>query len=235
MMPSPPSTPLPIPMKITQIATGAIFLLLLVAGYLMMDSANDKKFALMQDKLNKLTELAEKKPAPPPAPTPASVEVPDAPTDVAVPPKPVKPAVVKAAPTPAPAEAPGTEIALPDPAADLKLAPGERALLVEVAEKINQDSRPKSYTPLQVKIKSLPAIAKVKSFNADYGFVELDAGKNRNLETGMSFDIRRDAMIVGKVRIGDTVEDALCIADVDPKSVPVGVVLQAGDEIIQMD
>lgn len=221
-------------MKITQIATGAIFLLLLVAGYLMLDTANDKKFAIMQDKLNKLTELAEKKPAPAPAPAPEVVEVPPAPTDVVASGTP-KATNTTPAETPSPTEAPGTEIPLPDPSADLKLAPGERALLTDAAQKINDELRPKNYNSLQVKIKGLPSIAKVKSFNPDYGFVELDAGKNKNLETGMHFDIRRDAMIVGKVTIGDTIEDGSSIADVDPKSVPVGVVLQPGDEIIQMD
>ncbi len=223
-------------MKITQIATGAIFLLLLVAGYLMLDSANDKKFAIMQDKLNKLTELAEKKPAPTPAPAPDVVEVPPAPTDVVAPPT---PKATKTTPgeTPAPTETPGSEISLPDPSADLKLAPGERALLTDAAQKINDELRPKNYNPLQIKIKSLPSIAKIKSFNADYSFVELDAGKNKNLEAGMAFAIRRDAMIVGKVKIGDTdtIEEGSSIADVDPKSVPIGVVLQPGDEIIQLD
>lgn len=221
-------------MKITQIATGAIFLLLLVAGYLMLDTANDKKFAIMQDKLNKLTELAEKKPAPTPAPAPEVVEVPPAPTDVVASGTPTATNSTPAE-TPAPTEATGTEIALPDPAADLKLAPGERALLTDAAEKINSELQPKNYNPLQVKIKGLPSIAKVKSFNADYGFVELDAGKNKNLETGMAFAIRRDAMIVGRVKIGDTIEDGSSIADVEPKSVPIGVVLQPGDEIIQFD
>ena len=221
-------------MKITQIATGAIFLLLLVAGYLMLDSANDKKFAIMQDKLNKLAELAERKPAPAPAPAPEVVEVPPAPTDV------IAPATPKATKTtpgerPAPTEVTGTDIPLPDPTADLKLAPGERALLTDAAQKINDELRPKNYSPLQIKIKGLPSIAKVKSFNADYGFVEIDGGKNKNLESGMPFAIRRDAMIVGRVKIGDTIEDGSSIADVDPKSVPVGVVLQAGDEIIQLD
>ena len=221
-------------MKITQIATGAIFLLLLVAGYLMLDTANDKKFAIMQDKLNKLTELAEKKPAPTPAPAPEVVEVPPAPTDVVASGTPTATNTTPAE-TPAPTEATGPEIALPDPAADLKLAPGERALLTDAAEKINSELQPKNYNPLQVKIKGLPSIAKVKSFNADYGFVELDAGKNKNLETGMAFAIRRDAMIVGRVKIGDTIEDGSSIADVEPKSVPIGVVLQPGDEIIQFD
>ena len=221
-------------MKITQIATGAIFLLLLVAGYLMLDTANDKKFANMQDKLNKLTELAEKKPAPTPAPAPEVVEVPPAPTDVVASGTPTATNTTPAE-TPVPTEAPGTEIPLPDPSADLKLAPGERALLNDAVKKINGELQPKNYNPLQVKIKGLPSIAKVKSFNADYGFVELDAGKNKNLETGMAFAIRRDAMIVGRVKIGDTIEDGSSIADVDPKSVPIGVVLQPGDEIIQLD
>lgn len=221
-------------MKITHLATGAVVLLLLIAGYLMLDSANDKKFAQMQDKINQLVDLQQKsKLATTPAPAPDVAEVPSASTDTVA--KPI-PAVTKSAPK-ASTEAIEPEVALPNPTEDLKLAPGEKALLMEASNKLKAELQPaaKTYNPLQLKIKSLPAVAKVKSFNPDYSFVELDAGKNKSLEKGMSFDLRRDAMIVGKVIIGETVEDALSIADVDPKSVPAGVVIQPGDEIILLN
>ena len=64
------------------------------------------------------------------------------------------------------------------------------------------------------------------------GFVELDAGKNRQLEKGMVFHVRRDAVLVAQITIGETVEDTVSIADVDPKSIPVGVVLKQGDEVV---
>ena len=53
--------------------------------------------------------------------------------------------------------------------------------------------------PLQTRIKNLPAMAKIKNYNSELAFVELDACRNRNLEKGMILSIRRDAMLVGKV------------------------------------
>jgi hypothetical protein len=224
-------------MKVTQIAAGAIFLLVLAAGFLMVDSANDKKFALMQDKLNEMSkkiDQTKQAPSPPPAPEvePVVAEVPKVAKSAPVAPK-TAPAPVAEIAIGAPPE---PEITLPSPEDPLTLAPGEKALLLEAATKQDGSlATARSYNPLQVKIKNLPTVAKVKSFNADYGFVELDAGKNRALEKDMAFEIRRDAMIVGKVKITDSVEDAGCIADVDPKSVPAGVVLQPGDEIVRLN
>ena len=246
-------------MKITHFAIAGIFILIIAAGYLLMDSATDKKFAAQQDKLNQMMEVISKlkTPAPAPAPEPPAVAQAPEPAMVAVPPP--TPSTVAAAPkqklgpapmlpgtpaqpqpqVPAVAPAPGTpgagNVTLPNPAAALSIAAQEKQLLDEQIAQLKDQTAPPTYTPLQLKIKNLPAIAKIKSYNSDLAFVEMDAGKNRNIEKGMTFDIRRDSMLVGKVKVSDTIEDASCIADVDIKTVPTGVQIQAGDELVKYE
>jgi hypothetical protein len=243
-------------MKITHIAIAGIVILLVAAGYLMMDSANDKKFAAQQDKLNQMMEAINKLKAPAPAPAPEAAPAAPAaepamvaapvPSTVAAAPKPklgpaptlpVNPAPAPGTAVPAVAPAPGTpgagNVTLPNPAAALTVAAQEKQLLDEQIAQLKDQTAPPTYTPLQLQIKNLPAIAKIKSYNSELAFVEMDAGKNRNIEKGMTFDIRRDSMLVGKVTVSDTVEDSSSIADVDVKTIPTGVQIQAGDELVK--
>ena len=223
-------------MKITHIATGGILLLLVAAGFLMLDSANDKKFAQLQDKQNQLLEQIAKmkQPAPAPAPAPAMEEVAPAPTTVAAVSKDVPAAPKGVDATKQPAADPTLD--LPNPTNDLKLAAAEQEILDAQMKQVDANlGVANNYNALQVKIKNLAVVARIKNYDEKHGFVELDAGKNRQLETGMVFDIRRDAVLVGKVTIGETVEEAVSIADVDLKSVPLGVVLKKGDEIVLLN
>lgn len=239
-----PLQPFVAPMKITQIATVGILLLVVAAGYLMMDSANDKKFAAQQDKLNAMMDAINKlnkptpvapaeSPAAAPAPTPAPAAVTAAPTAAPT---------VAAAPTPKLGTPPATPNAqvpaappLPDPASPLTVAAKEKELLDAQLAQLKEETTPPQYNPLQAKIKNLPAIAKIKTYNTELGFIEIDAGKNRNLEKGMTFHIRRDAMLVGRVKVSDSIEEASSIADVEPKSVPEGCEIHAGDELVKYD
>jgi len=88
-------------------------------------------------------------------------------------------------------------------------------------------------TPGQRLVKNAPSIAKVKEFVADQGFVVLSAGSKQGLSEGVKFDLRRDASIVGRIKIS-SVDDLESIANLDFKSVPAGVTVQAGDEVIGM-
>ncbi len=88
-------------------------------------------------------------------------------------------------------------------------------------------------TPAQRLVKSAPAIAKVKEFVADQGFVVLSAGSKQGLSEGVKFDLRRDASVVGRIKIS-SVDDMESVANLDFKSVPAGVTVQAGDEVIGM-
>ncbi len=241
-------------MKITHIALAGIVLLLVAAGYLMMDSAMDKKYAAQQDRLNQMMEVINKLKAPAPAPEappataavePSMMVAPVPATVAGVPKQKLGPApmlpvnATPGSPVPAVAPAPGTpgagNVTLPNPASALSVAAQEKQLLDEQIALLKDQTAPPTYTKVQLKIKSLPAMAKIKSYNSELAFVEMDAGKNRNIEAGMTFDIRRDSMLVGKVKVSDTVEDSSSIADVDVKSIPTGVQIQAGDELVKYE
>jgi hypothetical protein len=86
-------------------------------------------------------------------------------------------------------------------------------------------------TPLQRRVKDAPSIGTVKEYVAEQGFVTLAAGKKNGIKEGMKFDLRRDASVVGRVTIS-IAEDSEAVADLDPKSVPAGVTVKTGDEII---
>ncbi len=88
-------------------------------------------------------------------------------------------------------------------------------------------------TPLQRRIKDSPAMGKVKQTFLEQGFVALDVGSKGGLKTGLKFDLRRESAIVGRVTITE-VDEAEAVADLDPKSVPEGVKVQAGDELISV-
>jgi hypothetical protein len=88
-------------------------------------------------------------------------------------------------------------------------------------------------TPLQRRVKDAPSIGAVKEFVADQGFVTLAAGTKNGLKEGMKFDLRREASVVGRVTI-TMAEEAEAIADLDSKSVPAGMTVKAGDELISV-
>ena len=93
---------------------------------------------------------------------------------------------------------------------------------------------PPPVTPLQRKILNMPAIAKVKNFVKDQSFVVIDAGSNKSLAAGALFELRRGNSIVGRIKISETIEAEEAIADVDPKSIPPGVEIVPGDDVIQV-
>ena len=86
-------------------------------------------------------------------------------------------------------------------------------------------------TPAQRLVKSAPSIAKVKEFVADQGFVVLSSGSKQGIKAGTKFDIRRDASVVGRIAI-TSVDETESVADIDVRSVPTGVTVRPGDEII---
>jgi len=92
---------------------------------------------------------------------------------------------------------------------------------------------PAEPTAMQKKIMAMPTIAKVKEYQADAGFTVITAGKNQRVAKGTQFDLRRDNAVVGRISVGDVIEAEEAIADLDPKSVPAGVTVMVGDEVIQ--
>ena len=92
-------------------------------------------------------------------------------------------------------------------------------------------------TNIQTQIVAQPAIARVENANtaANEGFVILDRGLNANLAKGDAFAVRRGTAIIGRVIIGDTIEETRSVAEVIAKHLVKGMVLQKGDEIIKFD
>lgn len=81
---------------------------------------------------------------------------------------------------------------------------------------------------------TLPSIAKIKQSFAEDGFVLIDAGSGKNLSAGMKFNVRRGASVVGRLTLTDSIEVEEAIADIQPGSVPAGIDLRAGDELVQI-
>ena len=134
-------------------------------------------------------------------------------------------------PTPAPAVA-----STPAPAAPAPAAPPSAPAAGTAGGPAPAIAPPPTaplFTPLQRRIKDSPALAKVKEAVADQGFVTLDAGTKAGLKQGLKFDLRRDAAVVGRVTIS-VVEESEAVADLDPRSVPAGMTVQAGDELISV-
>lgn len=219
-------------MKITHIAITLMILLLLGAGYLLMESANDKKARAAQDKIDKLEKsyaaMQQRVNAISQSPKPVDTVA----LDNATPPPLDSSTTPPTAPTPPPSTTSGaTEPELPQ----LKPDPSaEEQRILDAASKdvaLNNGS-PDNLTAIQITIKNLAVMARIKNYNEKLAFVEVDAGLNKNFAKGMVFRVRRDAVLVGKVTISDTIEAAASIADVDTKSIPDGVVLKPGDELV---
>ncbi len=238
-------------MKLTHLAAGAIVLLLLVAGYLLMQTESDKRESRMQDKINALNAQLDKikQGHPAPAETPAAAA---APAVAAAKPGAAESAApaptadsAKALPAPTPAVNPSAGSETPAASADAAANPGvslpaldlnaKEAQVIANIQKMQTPPEGELLNDLQKKIKNLPAIGNVKTFNQQHSFAVIDAGKKANLAPGMKFQVRRGAMLIGKATIGSTIEDAEAIADIDPATIPVGVEIKPGDQLVQFD
>jgi cytoskeletal protein RodZ len=89
-------------------------------------------------------------------------------------------------------------------------------------------------TAQQSQLIALPAIARIKEAFLNDGFVLIDAGANKNMTPGMQFDVRRGASLMARVTVTASIEADEAIADIQPQSVPTGVQLKAGDELVQV-
>jgi hypothetical protein len=88
-------------------------------------------------------------------------------------------------------------------------------------------------TALQQKVLAAKPVAKLKAVVREQGFVVVDAGSKAGLAKGQQFEIRRDSAVLARVVIADTVEPDEAVADLDLASIPAGVTLEPGDEIIE--
>ena len=87
-------------------------------------------------------------------------------------------------------------------------------------------------TELQKQLLGMPVFAKVVEAHSEQGFAVISAGKNKQLATGMKFDVRRGNGLVGRVIVGETIEAAEAVVDIDTTVTLPGVQIEAGDELI---
>ncbi|HBJ88230.1 MAG TPA: hypothetical protein DDZ88_31125 [Verrucomicrobiales bacterium] len=91
---------------------------------------------------------------------------------------------------------------------------------------------PAPLTALQKQLLGMPAVAKIIESHNDQGFAVIDAGKNKQLEKGMTFDVRRGDGLVGRVIVGDSIDAAEAVVDIDNSAALPGVRIETGDELV---
>lgn len=87
-------------------------------------------------------------------------------------------------------------------------------------------------TALQKQLLGMPAVAKVVEIHKDQGFAVISAGKDKHLEKGMKFDVRRGDGLVGRVIVGESIDAAESVVDIDNSAALPGVSIEAGDELV---
>lgn len=94
------------------------------------------------------------------------------------------------------------------------------------------EATPPALTPRQRLLMSLPAIGKVSESQQQYGFVVIAAGSDKKLEKGSIFALRRGKAVIGRIKVSE-IENTSAIANLQPGSVPLGVDIQMGDDVVQ--
>jgi hypothetical protein len=248
-------------MKLQHIALACLCTLLAAGVYLTIKSDMDAQLEEQKaynkqliEKMSSIEKRIEDQPAAPaaapaiaavPSVVPTVTDVPEAPTPPAAPRKEINPdsppgATVRS----------GTAINSADPgAAPPELTTGE---MEERERDILNNSTPEAertaletagvpeaapsgrrLTKTQQLVLAQPAIARISENKDDTGFVVIDRGTRAKLVKGDAFAVRRGTAIIGRVVIGDTIEDDMAVADI--KSVVTGMQLEVGDEIIKFD
>ena len=134
---------------------------------------------------------------------------------------PPKPSMVAELPPP-----PSAPALAPPPLAGSNLMPGTPALPA------SSGPAAAPLTDLQKQLMGAPTLAKVIESHVDQGFAVISAGKDKQLSSGMKFDVRRGNGLVGRVIVGETIDAAESVVDIDTSVTLPGVRIEAGDELI---
>lgn len=90
---------------------------------------------------------------------------------------------------------------------------------------------------LQSLILAQPRIARVADSRPaeKTGFIVLDEGLNKGMAKGDRFAVRRGTIIVARIVVNDNIQATQCVADILPNSIPAGMAIKNGDDIIKFD
>lgn len=201
-------------MRLTHFAFALTFLLLCITGFLAWEGQQAARGAREELAFVKKQQSAESMASPQPG---SMTPLPSAPAASISPPAPGTIAVSPATSPAGSSTLPGGGLTVP------------KTVIEAEAKGINTNT----LTPMQKQVQDAKPVAKVKTVVKEQGFVVIDAGSKAGMTPGQSFDIRRANAVLAKIRITDTIEENEAVADLDLASIPTGVTLEPGDEIIQ--
>ena len=115
--------------------------------------------------------------------------------------------------------------------ADLSALQAEKKALLESVRK-KKEAEAAELTEEQRKISEAPAIAKIAAVDGGKGFVIIDAGSAKGVESGVRFNIRRDKFIVGEIEISKVIDEGKSIAEIDGAKIPQGLSIRPGDDVV---
>jgi len=106
----------------------------------------------------------------------------------------------------------------------------EKSLLDQKLDE-QQPSSDVELSDLQKKIVEAASLAEVLQIEQEYGFVVISAGQGSGVSVGQEFALRREHYLVGKVVVAE-VKEGTAVANLVVGSVPVGIEIAAGDQVI---
>lgn len=204
-------------MRLTHFALSLTLILLAITSYLAWEGQQEIKGLKREREFDKEQLRAEKTASPDQG---SLVPLPSTPAASITPPP--APGTIAAAPTP-PAELMAGTSTLPG---------GGLTVPKTVIEAESKGISTNTLTSLQKQVIASPAVARVKTVVKDQGFVVLDAGAKLSLAKGQKYEIRRGNAILAKITLTDAIEESEAVADLDFASIPTGVEIEPGDEII---
>ncbi|MES2738682.1 MAG: hypothetical protein V4672_20365 [Verrucomicrobiota bacterium] len=204
-------------MRLTHFALSLTLILLAITSYLAWEGQQEIKGLKREREFDKEQLRAEKTASPDQG---SLVPLPSTPAASITPPP--APGTIAAAPTP-PAELMAGTSTLPG---------GGLTVPKTVIEAEAKGISTNTLTSLQKQVIASPAVARVKTVVKDQGFVVLDAGTKQSLAKGQKYEIRRGNSILARITLTDAIEASEAVADLDFASIPAGVEIEPGDEII---
>jgi hypothetical protein len=209
-------------MRLTHFALALTLVLLAVTAYLAWEGQLAARGAKLELEFVKKNQRAQEDARPTGDTRVALPQAPQATTSITPPP----------VPAPSAAPLPGTA-GFPEMAGAGSLPGGGLTVPKSIIAAEAAGITTNTLTPLQKQVLTAPPVAKVKTVVKEQGFIVIDAGLKQQIKKGMKLDIRRAGAVLGKATVTDAVEESEAVADLDIASIPTGVTIEPGDELIQ--
>ena len=203
-------------MRLTHFALALTVILLAITGYLAWEGQQEIKGLKKERDFERQQRVAEQTANPDPS---ARVLLPTTPASSITPPP--SPGTIAVEPEPAPLMAgastlPGGGLTVP------------KSVIEAEAKGISTNT----LTPLQKQVLAAPALARVKTVVREQGFIIIDAGLAQGMAKGQKYEVRRANAVLARVTLTDSIEPNEAVADLDFSSIPTGVTVEPGDELI---